>query len=390
MKKNLHLMLDEKFIDYFIRITEEIEPDRNRYIVYLSRDNKSIEYVKDPRVEMRFWKNDSFVEVFQSVDDFDKIFIHNLSREMVTFINKVSKKSTVKIFWVIWGLDLFRPTFLYWTFLYDKYTRHFLLKNYPLIKYLPLRFAEFVFLKTTKFLRFIEYKQRKKAISRIDYCMHWNRRDLDLLQPNYTHTMTHLEYNYFNISVNIDKIEQLRSVKTQEEGRGCHLLIGNSALPTNNHLDVFLLLKKQISISDYTFHSVLSYGPEKYQKFVVEKGREILGKNFKPVTDFMPIEEFFKMLKKVNAGVFANNRTQAGGNILSLLLLGKKVFLKKENTVYQMYKSRGAHIFSLEELNDKELKEPLSQDQIEDNVRIGKEKFGLQPAREKLKKILSM
>jgi hypothetical protein len=390
MKKNLHLMLDEKFIDYFIRIAEEIQPGNNRYIVYLSRDNKTLEYVKDPRVETCFWKEAAFLKIYRSVDEYEKIFIHNLSSEMVTFINRLGVNPRVKIFWVIWGLDLFRPTFLYWKFLYDPYTRQFLLKAYPWLKFLPLKWAEFLFLKAAKFLRLEEYRQRRAAIGRIDYCLHWNKLDLDLLQPHYKFRMIFLEYNYFNISLNIDKILKPVSGQLAVKDQGTNLLIGNSALPTNNHADLFLLLKKQIDISAYNFYSILSYGPENYKEFVLSRGREILGKNFKPITKFMPITGFFELLQTVTAGVFANNRTQAGGNVLSLLLMGKKVFLKKENTVYQMYRSLGAHIFKLEELTDSELQKPLSRQQIEDNIRIGRGKFGLIPSREKLKKILSI
>jgi hypothetical protein len=84
-----------------------------------------------------------------------------------------------------------------------------------------------------------------------------------------------------------------------------------------------------------------------------------------------------------------HKRTQGGGNINMALYFGKKVFLKKENTLYKLYKDSGVTIFNIEEdLNNDDLFKELNIEEKEKNHLIIKKIFSSEKAREDIKKIL--
>ncbi|MGP4883030.1 hypothetical protein ACTXQV_67810, partial [Klebsiella pneumoniae] len=67
----------------------------------------------------------------------------------------------------------------------------------------------------------------------------------------------------------------------------------------------------------------------------------IFGDKFLPVVDYMPIQQYVGIL--INCGFVIMNhvRQQALGNILIMLYLGAKVFLREENPVYTFLKNHG-------------------------------------------------
>ena len=83
-----------------------------------------------------------------------------------------------------------------------------------------------------------------------------------------------------------------RGIAAKEDYHGKkRILIGNSATPENQHIEVFEWLKDKLD--DNTEILVpLSYGLDDYRKEVIDKGKEIFGGSFVPVTDFMEREKY--------------------------------------------------------------------------------------------------
>lgn len=127
------------------------------------------------------------------------------------------------------------------------------------------------------------------------------------------------------------------------------VLVGNSATPTNRHLEAFDLLERYRD-EDIEIIVPLSYGDESYAASVVERGRAIFGGKFVPVLDFMELAEYTKLLRTVAVGVFANDRQQGMGNISILLRSGAKVYVPSETSTWGHYSDMGVKLFKTEDI----------------------------------------
>ena len=65
--------------------------------------------------------------------------------------------------------------------------------------------------------------------------------------------------------------------------------------------------------------------------------------------DFIPKEEYFRIIDQCGVAIFGHVRQQAVGNISHMLLKGKKVFLYKDSIIYKSFTSLNYKLFSLED-----------------------------------------
>lgn len=149
-----------------------------------------------------------------------------------------------------------------------------------------------------------------------------------------------------------------------------NIQIGNSADITNNHFDMLekLLPFKNENIKIF---APLSYGDPQYARSVAEKGIQLFGEKFVPILDFMPFERYLEFLGEIDVAIFAHKRQQGMGNIITLLGLGKKVYMRSDITPWSLFESIGVKIFDLDalELN------PLDQKSQKTNQSAIKEYF---------------
>ena len=116
-----------------------------------------------------------------------------------------------------------------------------------------------------------------------------------------------------------------------------NIQIGNSATPTNRHLEVFELLKCYAN-ENIKLYVPLSYGDEEYKKQVIQYGKDLFGDKFVPLTEFMEFEKYSEFLANIDIGIFNNNRQQAMGNICYLAYLGCKIYLAGDMPMWSYYK----------------------------------------------------
>ena len=128
------------------------------------------------------------------------------------------------------------------------------------------------------------------------------------------------------------------------------MLVGNSADPTNNHILILekLAASKPLAINIYV---PLSYGNEEYAKKVIQKGYELFANKFIALTNFMPFEEYMKFLSTIDIAIFHHERQQAFGNIISLLSMGKKVYINQKSNLWKYFKSKRIVLFDSNELD---------------------------------------
>jgi len=138
--------------------------------------------------------------------------------------------------------------------------------------------------------------------------------------------------------------------KKEAQGSEClNILVGNSADPTNQHVRVFEKLKNNIP-EKAKVYVPLSYGDEAYRKKVLEKGEELLGEQFLPLINFLPLDEYNAFLNTIDVAVFAHKRQQALSNIRTLLGMGKKVYMNPDSSAYGYLTSFGLVIFDFNSL----------------------------------------
>ena len=129
-----------------------------------------------------------------------------------------------------------------------------------------------------------------------------------------------------------------------------NIQLGNSADPTNNHIDVLKQLTKYKEENIQIF-APISYGNKEYAKEVILYGNDIFGDKFIPLTDFMPFEKYLEFLGTIDIAIFAHKRQQAMGNIISLLGMGKKVYMRSDITPWQLFDRIDVKVFDLNDIS---------------------------------------
>lgn len=139
-----------------------------------------------------------------------------------------------------------------------------------------------------------------------------------------------------------------------------NILLGNSADPSNNHIE---LLEKILPYRDRNIciYAPLSYGNrERHAQQVIEIGKKWFGEKFKPITELMPFTQYLALLGKIDIAAFNHRRQQAMGNTITLIGLGKKVFIRNDVTPWGMLSEKEIAIFNIENFEITKL-EPSTQ-----------------------------
>lgn len=128
------------------------------------------------------------------------------------------------------------------------------------------------------------------------------------------------------------------------------LLIGNSATPTCNHIDVFSLISQNRCFDSFRIVVPLSYGKDWYRDEVITVGRELFGDRFHPITEFLDKDDYFKVIASCSHAIMAQFRQQAGANIRTLVAAGVKLAMHESSPLYQSLLCRGIEITRFDDL----------------------------------------
>lgn len=123
------------------------------------------------------------------------------------------------------------------------------------------------------------------------------------------------------------------------------VLVGNSATATNRHLEIFGLLAAKTRGVAAKIFVPLSYGDEAYAHLVESAGREMFGDSFVPLRGFSGLEDYLAFLGTIDIAIFNHRRQQAVGNIIQLLGLGKKVYMRPEVSTWKHLSGLGIVAF---------------------------------------------
>ncbi|MFT5660625.1 MAG: dTDP-N-acetylfucosamine:lipid II N-acetylfucosaminyltransferase [Sulfurimonas sp.] len=314
--KYVHLMHNEKFIGPFITFIKEHFDFEEHVFIIIGGVSENI--AKIPQKLNVLYFDDSYNSKLnylkyskllkQYTQNADKIILHGLfgdNKSLFLFFNQILLS---KCYWVMWGGDLY---------VYNK--------------------------SRTKKIEQMRHYIRKKVYSKMGHFITYIKDDYELAQKWYGAKGEHHEC--FMYPSNLYKEYDIQ----EKEHDTVNIQLGNSADPTNNHIQALEKLKtyKDENIRIFT---PLSYGNQKYAKSVILKGKKIFGDKFIALTDFMSFEKYLKFLSDIDIAIFAHKRQQGMGNIITLLGLGKKVYIRNDITPWELFKDIDVKIFDVENI----------------------------------------
>lgn len=363
MKRVLHIVPDDKFIDYFKKIDECTNSVESYYLVKKQDLKSNYQYLNLDYQNRIIWKRNDlkFVDIY--FNKFDAIFFHTIDPFVYYLLNKIDTK--IKIFWFYWGYEinyLIGEKRLY----YDKTKKQLYLnekiKNINLIK----SFKELI-----KFYR--DRAKFKKVLKRVDYCITWCRNDYNEIHRKFSN-LKFLNFCYYTK-------ELLRFNESLNEKNDL-LVLGNSSNPSNNHIDALNFLNK----IKYRGNVVIpfSYGGDShYKKSVKNYSVKLNYCKIQFLDKFLNIEEYNKIVSKAYGFLFFHKRQQASGNYIAAFFMKKPVFYFEETNLISDLNKMGFKLYKLEEFNS------VSSSQLEINYNLANNIFSIDQSIKQLSKIYS-
>jgi len=323
----VHLFEDQKFVDITIENFENVSNGLNKYIVFSNNDK--LTYVSR-KEDVIILPNSSYkLDIDLVYKDCQLLIIHFLS-PLKLYILK-HKPHHVKVIWSVWGSDA-----------YD----HFKVQNnFEPITSVTQKSTLFQKLKDSYFFTFYHLmKYRIKPLSKelellqlIDYVITVLPNEFKVIKNEFGLVAKYIDYNY-GIN-NFDKFS--------DRSLGNSILVGNSATSTNNHLDVFEIIKSTTNMDIIVPLSYGAYDYEDYKENIISEGRRIFNKNFLPIENFMNLHDYRELTFSCNTVIMYHIRQQALANIFMSLFQGMRLFLNSKSITYSFLKDQGMIVFDL-------------------------------------------
>lgn len=373
---NLHLTHDDKVLDYFIEMASQLGMSEDKYIVYTPLPE--LKYTKSNEVLFSPFDSDLFWQQIGNIQQYDKIFLHYLSHELVAFVNKIT--TSAKIIWVFWGADAFDVLPFFKTYFFQPKTKEVYREQQYLTDIKP--FTIFRYVKNWIAENYRLY-QRLKAFARIDYFAHYIPQDFALIKTHYPQLKaTFVPFHYAAIETVADR---------EIEMQGRHILLGNSADFTGNHIDAMLKMEKWY-FGNRKIIVPLGYGNPIHRNIVIETGQKLFGETFQALTNFLSLEAYNEMLASIGIAIMPQERSQAAGNLMVLLWNGAKVYMAEKSTLFQLFKTYKMHVYAIESADfvEKEVFLPLSPTQKTENRQALLRLWGRENYVELFKNVLSL
>ncbi|BAF72501.1 TDP-N-acetylfucosamine:lipid II N-acetylfucosaminyltransferase [Sulfurovum sp. NBC37-1] len=331
--KIVHLIHNDKFIVPFMDFIAKHFDENEHLFVYLFDDN----VVKYPIPESRnvlnlcnrYLGRKNIFGLSKALNPLmekaEKIILHGLfSDDLINYLY-YHQYFLKKCYWVMWGGDLYGHI--------D-----------------PIKIWKNIF----------RLHRRRKVVQEMGGLITYIKGDYELVCKHYGAAGKY--YECFMYTSNLYKEYDIK----HKEHSTINIQLGNSADLTNNHIEVLNELRKYKGENIKIFIP-LSYGNQEYAKEVIAKGKELFGDKFVALTEFMPFDKYLEFLGEIDIAIFAHKRQQAMGNTITLLGLGKKVYMRSDITPWKLFKDINVNIFDIENI---ELKLIAEKDRLNNQKNI--------------------
>ena len=343
----LHLLTDEKFTDY--AIAQFSASEMNSEFVLIPSNNNLIDQVKliDQCTIVRQGSSE-FKELLNRLGDYTGIILHGMhwGGWQKYILQRVPEH--VKVAWVFWGGEIYGRS------------------DSTLSRYAPI---------TNFVVRIREIMNGKKncvntswelpleLYQRIDYCLTGELEEYEYAKEFLNHpALKHLWYTYYDMDATIGSLKN-------GVCNGNNVIVGNSATDTCNYFDAIPYLSRCLQ-KDQKVILPLSYGAPWIKNIVSKYAKFWLGKHSMPLYEYMPRENYNRLIQSCSTMIMAHYIPQAQGNILTGLWLGMRVYLSEKSIAYKFFKRLGFVVFSFETEFKKYRLTPLAEEERAENRKV--------------------
>ena len=269
------------------------------------------------------------------IDRFDVVVIHSLPAIPIEIVSKIRRG--IKVVWFAWGYDLYE-------------------KPYDIIR-VDLLGPETK--KHTKYDRFrcntnwwilrnkaIVATHLKGCLSRIDYFSGVFPYEIDMVKSAHPEFRAlPLDFYYGAKNFFVPEMPESKIIHGKRD-----VIIGNSANPTNNHLDVLKSISSIYHDADSKLVIPLSYGGTSDYVSKVERAAEkIAPDRVISLKTYLPLNNYLSLISNCRTAVFAHERQQASDNIFLQMIYGARVYMSETSAAYHYLKGIGLKVYSLQQ-----------------------------------------
>lgn len=353
----LHLFNDQKVVNRSIELFEEALPGQNIFVVFAVYGD--LKYVHEAENVLIYKEGQRYDRGL--FDNVNCVLVHYLTPQKINFIHD-NEISAQRIYWMIWGADVYNAIISKMGYqIY--YEPRYAINNRSFCRRLINKVLDLFHIDNNSI------NQERKFIKEEVTHLLTSYEEYDI-QKKYLKEFRCKEVisDMFTLYYSIDDI--LGSSLLDAYVSGDDIWVGGSCSVTNNHNYVFKYLSK-LNVGSKRIITPLSYGGNnKYKEHIIHCGKELFADNFSPILNFMPLDDYNKLLLQASICIFGNWRQEAVGSVLVALYIGAKVFLSKKSPLFMQYQKLGLFVYSLEDICQADIDTPLSDEQKENNKRL--------------------
>lgn len=345
----LHLLTDEKFTDY--AIAQFSAPEMMSEFVLVPSNNLMNQVKLIDKCTIVRQGSSEFKELLNRLGDYTGIILHGMhwGGWQKYILQRVPEH--VKVAWVFWGGEIYGRS-------------DCTLSRYTPITNLVVRIREIV--KGKENCVNTSWELPIELFKRIDYCLTDELEEYEYVREFLKNEhMQHRWYNYYDLDATLGALKN-------ESCNGNNVVVGNSATDTSNYFDVIPFLSKHLQ-KDQKVILPLSYGAPWIMRFVPKYSKLFLGNDARPLLQFMPREEYNKVLQSCSIMIMNQYIPQSQGNIITGLWLGMRVYLSENNMTYRYFKRIGCKVYSVESDLKKYGYAPMEEKEVEQNRAVLKQ-----------------
>jgi len=296
----------ERFIQFIIDNSDSFNIDEHCFLIYQPVRSTFRVTIKGQCNYKAFPNSWDFVKAHVLISKNNRIIIHGLFNPIFLAYLFVRRKLIKQCTWSIWGDDVY-------------FYRN---KN----KSFKMQVLEFI---------------RKSVIPQIPIITSFIKGDFETVKMVYGSRAFYL-YSLSPTPLDFSSIHIHQRIKSSHDG--LVVLLGNSGDPANNHIEVLDSLAR-FKDENIIIITPLSYGNKSYIQLITNYGKQIFGTKFIVLSEFMHTDEYAKLLASVDIAIMNHAYQQGLGNILALLAMGKKVFVRSDTTTHNFFNQKGIIVF---------------------------------------------
>ena len=268
----------------------------------------------------------------------DSIILHSLSYSIGTFLF-MKRSSLRKMTWWVWGNDLYMT---------HRIRRDISSLKKRLVYYLKVTLNLFYAPLYDLLWKCLFFSRVKKMNSIVVCC----RADQDEVRRRFGPDIKVFR-SYYTAGHYYREFVQLEEKRTDNS---INILIGHSAFAFLKHKDY---LDRLLAYKDEDIKIVLplTYGDASYADEIENYAKALYGDKALVLREGLDYLDYVKLMKTIDVAIFDYKHQSALGNIMLLLLFGKKVYLSSKGVLFKGFKEDGVNVYDCDEIGKIPLKE---------------------------------